>query len=566
MKFIIISIIVLFALFIVGLFIRRRHSAIIERIEQEKLQIQHYPIFEELTKIKSLNMSGQTEELFERWRNRWTEVMDVRIIEIDNMLFDVEELIDRFRFKKARSIMDEIVILIKECEKIKDEILSELQELIGSEEKNRIEMEKLHEFYRSSRKTLLAHQNSFGPALPLLEQKLEEAKPIFEKFEELTESGNYLEARELVLNLIKESEVLLFLISEIPSLLTEIQTKIPSTIHDLRNGMMEMEEQSYYLAHLELSEYLNNIETELEELKNQIANLHIENVIKRVNEIKEELDNYYDLLEKEVIAKNYVENHTESTREILNNVIQTTKEINDETTYVQNSYCLPEEEVEIPKVGLKQLEVIQKRFELLLTQLDGKSAYSSLQEELQEISKEIHDIKEQQEQFSSRLKNLRIDENKARTKLESLKKILQDTDRMLNKANIPGIPEEMDARLEEAEELIFTVMQSLQEVPLNMALVFSNLEKAEKCIQNVKKHAEEMIENVILIERTIQYGNRYRAIKPEVDELLTEAEQAFHQFRYLKALEDAVNAVEMAEPGAIKKIEQLVQDELYSKM
>ena len=66
------------------------------------------------------------------------------------------------------------------------------------------------------------------------------------------------------------------------------------------------------------------------------------------------------------------------------------------------------------------------------------------------------------------MKNLRIDENKARTELENLKRLLQDTDRLLAKANIPGIPEEMDARLEEAEEQIFVVMQSLQEVPLNM--------------------------------------------------------------------------------------------------
>ena len=40
-----------------------------------------------------------------------------------------------------------------------------------------------------------------------------------------------------------------------------------------------------------------------------------------------------------------------------------------------------------------------------------------------------------------------------------------------HKGNIPGIPDEMDARLEEAEEQIYIVTQSLQEVPLNMKLV-----------------------------------------------------------------------------------------------
>ncbi|NLY79427.1 MAG: septation ring formation regulator EzrA, partial [Lysinibacillus sp.] len=308
------------------------------------------------------------------------------------------------------------------------------------------------------------------------------------------------------------------------------------------------------------------IEEELEQLEVELANLNVSHVATRIQEINDEIDNFYDLLEKEVYAKNYVDKNCDSTYETLNEVLRVTKEVNDEVIYVQNSYRLPEEEVEIPKIGLKQLEVIQKRFELLLSRVkEEKSAYSSLQEELMAISNEIEQIQDVQEQFSNRLKNLRIDENKARAKLNSLKKMLQDTDRMLHRANIPGIPEEMDARLEEAEEQLFIVMQSLQEVPLNMNLVNTNLAHAEKCIQEVESHAQEMIENVVLIERIIQYGNRYRA-NPKVRELLTEAEEAFHNFRYIKALEDAAEAVELAEPGAIKRIQELVQEEMYEKM
>ena len=43
--------------------------------------------------------------------------------------------------------------------------------------------------------------------------------------------------------------------------------------------------------------------------------------------------------------------------------------------------------------------------------------------------------------------------------MEALKRLLQDTERLLGRANIPGIPEEMDARLEEAAEQIFVVVQ-----------------------------------------------------------------------------------------------------------
>lgn len=565
MKSIIIVVIVLLALLIVGIVIRRKHNIVIERLEQEKLQIQHYPIFEELTKVKALNMNGQTEELFERWRSQWTEVMDVQILKIDSMLFDAEEYLDRFKFKKAAIIQKEIEEHIAKCEKTKNEILSELEELIGSEEKNRIEMEQLKEYYRSARKTLLAHQHSFGPALHQLEQSLEEFIPMFEQFDTLTEEGNYLQAREIVLSLNEKSKKIVTLLSEVPTLLSEIQLKIPSSIHELRNGQREMEEQAYYLQHLELTDYLERTEKELDTLKEELTNLNVNHVAERIQEINDDIDNFYDLLEKEVHAKRFVDNNCDSTSEILNEVVRSAREVNNEAEYVQTSYRLPVEEAEIPKNALKQLEVIQKRFDLLVSRVnEEKSAYSSLQEELLSISEEIERIQDEQEQFSNRLKSLRIDENKARAQLESLKRILQDTDRLLHKANIPGIPEEMDARLEEAEEQIFIVMQSLQEVPLNMNAIHSNLQNAEQCIQEVEKHAQEMVENVMLIERIIQYGNRYRATNERVHQLLLDAEEAFHQYRYIKALEDAAAAVEEADPGAIKRIEELVQEEMYA--
>ncbi|KGR91152.1 selenide, water dikinase [Ureibacillus massiliensis 4400831 = CIP 108448 = CCUG 49529] len=566
MKYIITIVIVLIALLVAGILMRRKHNVIIQRLEQEKLQIQHYPIFEELTKIKTLNMNGETEKLFEAWRDQWTEVIDVHVLKIDSMLFDAEDYIDRFNFKKASQIEKDIEEYNVKCDKIKSQIITELEDLIGSEEKSRIEMEQLKEYYRSARKTLLAHQHSFGQALPMLEKILEEVPESFERYDNLTKEGNYLQAREIVLSLNTQAQQLDYYINEIPSLITEIHTKIPNAIQDLKNGQKEMEDQSYYLRHLELTEALENLEKELEQLNAEVINLNISNVTNRVQEINDEIDQYYDMLELEVIAKNFVDKNCENMYTTINEVLRVTKEVSDEAAYVQNSYQISEEEAEIPKIGLKQLEMIQKRYELLATRVkEEQSAYSSLQQELIEISEEIDKIKAQQEEFSDRLKNLRINEIKAREQLNSLKKLLQNTDRLLQKANIPGVPAEMEARIEEAEEQIFIVIQCLQEVPLNMNLVHVNLQNAQKSIQEVHERAKEMIENVLLIERIIQYGNRYRASNPTVNQQLLEAEEAFHQFRYIKALEDAVNAVELAEPGAIKRIEELVQDELYSK-
>lgn len=564
MKYIIPAVIILLVIAVFAFIIRRKHNSEIERLEHEKHQIQNKPILEEMTKVKQLNMNGQTEEMFERWRNTWTEVMDVHMPKIDVLLFDAEESIDKFIFPKASKIEKEIQTLISTCDEKMSGILKELEELIGSEEKNRIEMEQLKEQHRAARKTLLAHQYSFGETVPALEAELESFIPDFEEFDKLTETGNYLSAREIVITMQVKGKTFFPKLHDIPTVLTEIQNKIPATIHELRNGQKEMEESSYYLQHLEMTNKLAEIEAELIELKAAVVDLEVEKTLIRVEEIKDELETFYDLLEKEVLAKKYVDKHKEHTASRLKEVTTVTRAISEEAAYVQQSYRLPEKEAEIPQSCLKELEGLGKKFDLLSARVEEeRSAYSSLQEELNEIAEELDRLYEEQDRFANRLKNLRIDENKAREKLDELKHILHDTDRMLQKANIPGIPEDMDVRLEEAEEHIYVAMQSLQEVPLNMTLVDNYLEKAEACMEEVHKRAKEMLENVLLTEKIIQYGNRYRTTHPNIHARLLEAEEAFRQLRYAKALEDAATAVEEVEPGALKKIEVLVKEEAW---
>lgn len=562
MEYIIIGIIILIAILTVSWMMRRKHISMIAKLENDKLQIQNRPILEEMTKVKQLNMNGQTEEMFERWRNSWTEIMDIHMPKIDSLLFDAEDMVDRFRFRKASQIEQQINEEIKHCDEQMNAILRELHELIGSEEKNRNEIDHLLEQYRSARKTLLAHQHSFGVALKALEDKLETFNPLFEQYDELTGHGDYLKAREVVLLLSEKGDEVFHLIQDIPVMLSDIQQKIPASISDLRGGQREMEEQSYYVEHLQLNVKLSEMEEELTVLKSQVAELDVEPVKSRLNEMKDEIETLYDLLENEVLSKQYVDIHYLLTKDKLDEVTAFTRSTNDEAAMVQQSYRLSEKEAELPKEALKNLEEFERRYEVISGRMEEEQlAYSALHSEILEISDELERIEKEQIDFAERLKSLREDEISARNQLEGLKKLLQDLDRKLHKANIPGIPEEMDARLEEAEEHVYIVMQSLQEIPLNMNLVSNYLEKADKCIHEVKAKAEEMLENVMLIERIIQYGNRYRAQNPEMHVRLLEAEDAFRQFRYAKALEDAATAVEEVEPGAMKKIELLVKQE-----
>ena len=184
--------------------------------------------------------------------------------------------------------------------------------------------------------------------------------------------------------------------------------------------------------------------------------------------------------------------------------------------------------------------------------------------ELKEISNDTERIFEEQDAFSDRLKNLRIDENNASDTLKKLTAALRDTERRLHKANIPGIPDDIESRLSEADEQLFVADQKLKAVPLDMPDVFEAVKTAELAVTETTKQVDSTIEDVKLVELLIQYGNRYRTTKPGMNDSLVEAEDAFNNMRYAKALEIIAKAVEKAEPGALKKMEALV-DEVLSK-
>ncbi|OCS89698.1 hypothetical protein A6K76_12285 [Caryophanon latum] len=549
---------------IVSFSIRRKRKKEIERLEQKRKELENRPISEQLTRVKDLNMDGQAEELFDRWRAEWDEVVSIHMPAIKTLLYEADEAIDRLRFSKAQEIEKEIEEYIEQCHSDMDNILAELEHLIGSEAQSRVEVEQLKEHYRNARKTLLAHQYSFGPALYELERRLEIFAPSFEQYEELTEEGNYLHASELVKSLVGEAVALEAMIVEIPDILTELQTSIPATISDLRAGHREMEQQGYYLKHLEMISFLDELEAHLHELLQLVQQLELDKVKPSINVLIEELDFCYDQLEKEVISRVYVERNAFNLQDRLLNELLQAKELITEAIFVQQSYRLESEKADKPKRLAKELELLQRRYDVLLEQFtDGHSAFTSLEADLQDITASFEKIAEEQASFAEYLKTLRVEEMDIRVELDELRKELHEVDRKLHKANIPGIPDEMRSRVAEVEEQLFVVEKSLEEVPLNMVQIRTNVKVAKELLEGARTKVIEMVENVILFEHTIRYGNRYRATHPDVQKRFRAAERSFTALRYTKALEEAGVAVSQVDPKALEAIQRLAQDDLY---
>ncbi|XXM71777.1 septation ring formation regulator EzrA [Lysinibacillus sphaericus] len=562
MQYVIAGIILILILFLIGVLSRKKYYAEIDRYEAWKVDIMNRPIPEELSKVKQLNMTGQTEQLFEGWRQGWDEIVAVELPDIEELLFDAEEYTDKFRYRKTKETLAKIDEVLTKTEAKIDKILEELNELVGSEEKNREEIELLQEEYRSSKKQLLAYRHTYGQAAKKIEAVLDKLAKEIEEFKALTDQGNYLDAREIVLNLDQEMKAIAYKMESIPKLTADCENILPSQLSELEAGYLEMKEQGYVLEHVEVDKEVNELSETLAGFKGRLQSLEVEEVEQGLQEIKSKIEMLYDSLEKEVHARHFVLQYKDETTEGLIKAKDENDDIQYEVNVVQQGYHLHESDLKAPQDLQKKIIQLSKRHELIIEKVESnKTAYTSLSEELKEIRSGLEVLMGEQSEFAVFLQNLRKDELTTREKIAELKKKTAEASRMIAKSNVPGLPADYDELLTEVHRKIEQVNASLTEKPLNMKFIQETLLEAAGTVDHFYSKTQDLIENVLLSEKIIQYGNRYRSRYNSVREGLQAAEEAFRQYDYRKALEEAATTIEKVEPGALKKIEKMINIE-----
>ncbi|WML40851.1 septation ring formation regulator EzrA [Neobacillus sp. OS1-2] len=562
MKYFIGFFILLLALFLVGYLIKKKYFKEMDRLEAWKIDLLNRPIPDEMSKVKQLNMTGQTEELFEGWRSEWDDVVTVKLPNLEEMLFDAEEYIDKYRFKKAKEVQQAIDLRLQETENQIKKILEELHELVGSEEKNRLEIEELKELYREAKKTLLAHRHSFGIAEKHLEMKLNETAQKFQEFDEKTELGNYLEAREVVLQMQGQLGTIKQHMDVIPQLLIECHSLLPNQLSDCIEGQREMVEQEYYLEHINVGQEIKRLEEKLAENLAFIEAIEIDKAEEGVKEVKDRIDILFDLLEKEVHAKHYVQKNEKAAYELLVSAQRENELLSNEMLQVQQSYQISDSDLETQRELEKELAAVYKHYEILVEKLKlNGTAQTVLSEELSDIKDQLDVILEGQQLFAVKLQALRKDELEARKKIMELTKRVGDTVRLVKKNNVPGVPADYHYLFEDTNESIQNVRYQLEEKPLNVSALNQYLEVAVLTVEKLVNTTYELIENVTLAERAIQYGNRYRSQYPSIAKGLTDAEMAFRHYDYQEALEQVAASLEGIDPEALKKIKATIVTE-----
>ena len=174
MGYIIGAILAIIVLIIIGLIYRKRIYDRVDQLESWKMDIMERNVASQLSKIKKLNLSGETQEKFESWKERWEYIITKELPNIEEHLFDAEEAADRFLIKKANAVLSKLEETLQGIEKSIESILGELDEWLKTEELSRQEVADLTPVLKALRKKLTQSRYLYGKAELQFDNKLDE--------------------------------------------------------------------------------------------------------------------------------------------------------------------------------------------------------------------------------------------------------------------------------------------------------------------------------------------------------------------------------------------------------
>ncbi|WP_100012133.1 septation ring formation regulator EzrA [Lentibacillus sediminis] len=550
-------ILVIIVLIIVGLILRKRVYDSVDKYEAWKMDIMDRNIASQLSRIKSLNLSGETQQKFEAWKERWETIVTKELPDIEEHLFDAEEAADRYRFPKAKKTLAETDSILRSIEKRIEEMLQEVDDLMDSEKTSRKEIEALEPSIKILRKKISQNRYQFGKSDVHFEAEIDRLEELLAQYHERSQAGDYSQARELVEQLRGELLEQEAQIEKFPDLYKKCKYELPQDLDNLLTGLQEMKEDGYHVGHLNFEKEIHNYQARLETTALSMEKGETAEVEEMIADIEERIKEMYDLLEKEAIAKNYLESKIPSYEASLNELTTTFLTTKEEVEQLRKAYHVEDGDMEKYLSLEKTITALRKQLDELQQYLEEQSAsHSEMRGNVEQGFERIAELQKEHDEFRQRIHNLRKDELEAKEKLVEMRHQLYTISKKLKKSNLPGVPGHIWNLMESASDRNERVLRALEKQPLDMVEVQQQLNEAQQAVDQVFEQTDLMLEQAFLTEQVIQYANRYRSQYPLLAGKLAEAERLFRSFEYELALENAAKAVEEVEPGALKRIEE----------
>ena len=517
---IVVAVILVIVAYLVGILIRKRNDSRIAQLEERKQKLFDLPINEEIEEVKNLHLIGQSQTTFREWNQKWIDISTNSFADIENHIFEAENMNDNFHFFKASAEINNIesqLDLVEEDIKSIREALSSLKE---QEEKNSARVKHALDLYEELQNSIEGNSDNFGSTLDEITKQLKNIESEFAEFVTLNSSGDPVEASS-ILDRAEEHTIALGQITEkIPAIVAKLEDDFPDQLDDLESGYRKLIEQNYHFPEKNIERHFQEIREAIRSNSSELVSLDLDRAEEKNADIQEKIDNLYSIFEREIASYKVVMRQ----KKILPDYLKHAKENN------------------------KKLQEELER--LMLTYIFDETYEAAVRSFFEKSLNTLSAVENGQVEVFENLRAIEKNEAKARDELDVYIDKLHVIKRYMEKRNLPGIPESFLSVFFSTSAQIEALMDELSRGRINIDAVMRLTETSKNAIEHLEKTAYLVVQNATLTEQLLQYSNRYRSFEPAVQSSFEHALKLFEvDHDYDASLEEISYALEKVEPG-----------------
>lgn len=316
-----------------------------------------------------------------------------------------------------------------------------------------------------------------------------------------------------------------------------------------------MEKEGYNLDYLNIDYNIVESEKKINDVFGRLNVLNLEDSVFELKTILDYFDSLYHNFDKERTSKKVFEDLERSILIKATKLEKISNDLNKRIEDLKYSYDLSDEELSILDVIKSEIVSIKEDYARIIDlRRRGVFAFSRLHKEMEILNSKLLKTEEKLEQTLRSLGSLKEDEKRAREQLDEIKKILNQAKNNMRSYRLPVTPKSFYVELGEAAGAIEDMVLELDKRPISIKILNTRVDTARDLTLKVYNTIKESVKTARMAEVAIVYGNRYRAMHKDVELWLIKAETAFYKGNFKISLENAINAINLVEPGIYKKL------------
>lgn len=533
----------------------KKYKNEITTLERDKNLIIGASILSELNKVGALINNDTMQKKYDNWMERLKEIKEVEIPKITDALIEIEEV---FENKDYTNLKTKIAALELEIAYVKTKsnfLLDEVKEITLSEEKNRETITKLKADYRNILTKFNTNKEEYSEVETPLELQFENVDKLFSTFEKAMDNNDYTEVGKIVKAIDDTIGNLKIVIEEAPSIIVMGKKLIPNKIADITKIAAKMTKEGYNLDYLNIEYNITEADKKINDVFGRLNVLNLEDSVFELKTILDYFDSLYHNFDKERLSKRVYEDYERSILIKVTKLEKISNDLNKKIDDLKYSYDLLDEDLQVLIDINNEITSIKEDYHKIVDlHRRNTFAYSRLAKEMELINANLAKTEEKLEQSLLSLSSLKEDEKRAREQLEEIKKILNQAKNNMKSYKLPVTPKNFYVELSEAAGAINDMISELDKRPISIKTLNTRVDTARDLTFKVYNTTKETIKTAKMAETAIVYGNRYRPVHKDVELGLIKAENAFYKGNFKSSLEQAINAINIVEPGIHKRL------------